>query len=66
MSFSQQILEQSDKKIGAVATAVGGTGLTVQAFTDWMGFGLMAVNLILAIGGLYLMFHKIKGLHKKE
>lgn len=62
----EQALEQSEKKIGAAATLVGSAGLTVQMLTDWMGLGLMAVNLILAVGGLYLLFHKIRRLHKEE
>lgn len=66
MSVFQQALEQSEKKIGATAAAVGSAGLTVQVLTDWMGLVATTLNVILALGGIFLMFHKIRRARNKE
>ena len=53
-----------DAVVGWVATAGGTTGLTVQLLTDFGSIALIVVNLLLALGGLYLLVLRIIKAHR--
>ncbi len=45
-----------DAVVGYGATAGGSLGLTVQWLTDFGSLAVIVLNLLLALGGLYLLF----------
>jgi uncharacterized iron-regulated membrane protein len=50
----------TDTLAGATAAAGGSGALTLQLATQYANFGVTVLNIILAVGGLYLMWPKIK------
>ena len=48
-----------DGYVGIGSASVGSMGLTIQALTDVANLGLVVLNIILAIGGLVLLYFKI-------
>lgn len=59
MSIKEQVQNLSHETVGKAALAVSGGGLTVQAMTDFASLIAVSLNILLAIGGLYLMWPKI-------
>lgn len=53
-------MNKADTVIGAGAFVGGSTGLTVQVLTSYGSLLILAVNGVLAIGGLYLLWLRIK------
>lgn len=53
------MIQQSDTVAGAYLASTGGTMLTLQALTGFGSFLLIVVNLMLALGGLFLMWPRI-------
>ena len=60
----QQILPHSDTVVGAAAAAAGGAGITVQIITEYASLAVISLNLVLAIGGLYVLFLRSKAIKK--
>ena len=55
-----------DTTLGFAAAGLGSTGLTIQVLTQWMTFGVAALNLALAMAGLYLLWRRIRRMHRGE
>ena len=49
-----------DAAIGLTSAAIGGSGLTLQVVMDGMSFALLALNLVLCIGGLLLVGYRLR------
>jgi len=49
-----------DAAIGAGMTAAGSTGIGVQWLLDFGSLTVMAINFVLGIGGLYLLYLRIR------
>lgn len=45
-----------DALVGKAATAGGSLGLTIQWLTDFGSLIVIALNIVLALGGLYLLY----------
>ncbi len=61
---AQQIVQQTtDVKAGVVLVSTGFVGSFAQAITEWANHFVAAGNALLILGGLYLMYHKIKERH---
>jgi hypothetical protein len=54
--FIQQL---SPDTVGKVSVAIGGGGTTIQILTEYASFIVLTGNMLLVIGGLYLMSLKI-------
>lgn len=54
----------ADIVIGATMTAIGGVGATVQIITQFGNLLVMGLNVLLAIGGLYLLYLRIRKARK--
>jgi len=53
-----------DAVFGSVATVVGATG-AVAVVTQAASLALLGLNVILALGGLYLLFLRIRRIHQQ-
>ena len=53
-------------KAGYALIATGGTGSFVQAITEWASLAVTAGNAFLVLGGLYLMYCKIKNNRRRD
>jgi len=62
----QHLVQDHDVKTGAAMTALGVTGTTVQVVTQWASLAVLMINLLLGLGGLYVLAHKIIAIHKKK
>ena len=49
-----------DKFIGAVLSLLGGSGITYQVIEQTLSITVLLVNLLLGLGGLWMMFHRNK------
>jgi hypothetical protein len=62
----QQVISQTtDLKAGVVLVSTGSLGSFAQAITEWSNNIVAGGNALLIIGGLFLMYHKIKEAHFK-
>ena len=59
MNIKDQIQNVSQETVGKASLVMGSAGFTVQVLTEWASLAAITVNLILGIGGLYLMYQKI-------
>ena len=59
MQIAEQIKQTSDATAGAIFTGIGAGGAVVQTVTEWGNLLVMFGNIVLVVGGCYLMFHKI-------
>jgi len=50
----------SDLIVGTTATAGGSLGLTVQMITQFSSLLAALLNIIIALGGVYLLFKRIQ------
>lgn len=57
-------MPQIDAALGKVAVAAGSAGLTLQLLTDWGGLLVIGLNILLALGGLYLLWLRALKLHR--
>ncbi len=64
MKNVQQILPHSDTVVGAAAAAAGSAGITLQIITDYASLAVISLNLVLAIGGIYVLFLRSKAIKK--
>ena len=53
-----------DTVIGTATAAGGADGLTLQVVTEFANLALVGMNLALAAGGLYLLWHRIRQLQQ--
>ena len=64
MKSVQQILPHSDTVVGAAAAAAGSAGITLQIITEYASLAVISLNLVLAIGGIYVLFLRSKAIKK--
>ena len=57
--MKEYIQQMSPDTVGKVSVVIGGGGTTVQIVTEYVSLGVLAGNMLLVIGGLYLMSSKI-------
>lgn len=55
-----------DTGVGTVATAIGSAGVTTQLATEVLSLTVVVVNLVLALGGMYLLYRRLKKMHQGE
>ena len=55
-----------DATIGAGSAAAGSLGLTVQAITDGLSLMAAGLNVLLAFGGLLLLWHRYRVIQAKR
>jgi len=55
-----------DTGVGTVAAAVGSAGITVQLVTEVLSLTVVVVNLLLALGGIYLLWWRLNKIHVGE
>lgn len=53
-------LIDNDAAVGAAMTVGGSLGLTIQFVTQFASMSAAVLNVVLAIGGLYLLWLKIR------
>lgn len=58
-------LTDHDVLYGCVATASGVCGLILQVTTQFASATAAVLNVLLALGGLYLLYRKIRKIHGK-
>jgi hypothetical protein len=56
----------SSEAVGKIALAASGTGLTVQWLTDFGSLLVIGINLILGLGGIYLLWMKVKAARRED
>ncbi len=56
----------SDMKAGTALIATGAGGSFVQALVEWTSMAVTIGNGLLLIGGLYLMWYKIKDTKRRD
>lgn len=49
-----------DTVVGSVNTAIGAGGLTLQVVTGYANLAVTLLNILAALGGLYLLYRRIK------
>lgn len=49
-----------DAIVGGGMAAAGSIGLTIQLVTDFAHLGVVLINILLGLGGLYLMWPRIR------
>jgi predicted exporter len=52
------------KALGAAAAAAGSAGITLQIITEYASLAVISLNLVLAIGGIYVLFLRSKAIKK--
>ena len=53
-------MKDIDTWIGSTMIAGGSTGITLQVVMNYVSYGVVGANLLLALGGGYLLFLRIK------
>lgn len=57
----------NDDTAAGIAAAVGGSGLlTLQVLTNSVNLIAAILNILLALGGLYLLWHRIKKVRRDQ
>ncbi len=46
--------------VGGVAAAAGAAGLSIQALTQELDLAVVCINLLLGLGGLFLLWKRIR------
>lgn len=52
--------EHIDTLVGAGSAIGGATGLTIQAMTEYANLTVTILNIFVALGGLYLLYRRIR------
>ena len=63
--MKEYIQQLSSDSVGRLSVFIGGSGTTIQIFTEYASLIVLAGNMILVIGGLYLMAWKILDRRRK-
>ena len=54
-----------DTTVGIITASVGGGGLTLQAVTDGASLILVALNIVLALGGIAWLVYRYRATRRK-
>jgi hypothetical protein len=57
--MKEYIQQMSSDTVGKVSVTIGGGGTTIQILTEYASLIVLTGNMLLVIGGLYLMSVKI-------
>jgi len=57
--MKEYIQQLSTDAVGRVSVIIGGGGTTIQILTEYVSLVVLSCNMLLVIGGLYLMSVKI-------
>ena len=66
MSVAQKFHAIDDAVIAKGATAIGTLGITYQVIFDALSLVALVINVLLAAGGLYLLWLKIRKARREE
>ena len=66
MSFVEKFDAIDDAVIAKGATAVGTMGITYQIIFDALSLVALLINVLLAVGGIYLLWLKIRKAKREE
>jgi len=55
----------SSEAVGKIAVMAGGTGLTLQWLTDFGSLLVIGINLVLGLGGIYLLWLKVRAARRE-
>lgn len=58
--------DQVDLIIGSVLTFLGGTGVVINIVTVSLSLAVLGINLVIGIGGLYILYYKIKKINREK
>jgi hypothetical protein len=64
--MKEYIQQMSTDAVGRVSVIIGGGGTTIQILTEYASLIVLSGNMLLVIGGLYLMSVKIIDRWKKK
>ena len=64
--MKEQIHQMPDIKAGVVLVGTGAGSSFAQAITEWSSIVVTGGNALLVIGGLYLMWIKIKDTRRRD
>ena len=53
-------IQQQDGLYGISALTASGGGTAIQMVTEWASLGLIGLNILLAVAGLYLIYKQLK------
>jgi uncharacterized protein YcfJ len=59
-------LKDVDTITGAALAAVGSGGITLQVITEFSNLALTVVNVIIALGGAYLLYLRIRKMRHEK
>lgn len=59
-------MQDMDATIGKGLAIAGAGGLTIQWLTDFGSLIAMGINIILGLGGLYLLYLRVKKAHRED
>lgn len=60
------MLLKDDLTVGVAAAATGGGGLTVQMAVGIGNLVLVGLNILLALGGLYLVYLRVRRTQRRD
>jgi len=58
--ISKELHRTIDAAVGSGSIGIGSAGLTLQFMQNTMSLTLMVVNIALALGGMYLLYLRIR------
>lgn len=64
--LKEQAQQASQEIVGGFGLLIGGSGTMYQVVTQTLSLLALVINVVLGIGGLYLMRHKIWNKRKTE
>lgn len=64
--MQQNFHDVADKAIGVTAAVAGSAGITVQWLTGFGNLILIGLNIVLAVGGLYLLWLRIRRARREK
>jgi hypothetical protein len=62
----KMVTKDPDAVAGGVLAAAGATGLSIQAITQGLNLAVVCINLLLGLGGLYLLFVRIRRARRQK
>lgn len=60
------IQKAPDTMTGLALAGSGATGFTIQTIADWASYAITFGNLFLVIGGMYIMYIKLRQFKRRD
>jgi hypothetical protein len=62
----KMVTKDPDAVVGGVAAAAGAAGLSIQALTQGLNLAVVCINLLLGLGGLFLLWKRIRRVQRQD